>query len=160
MKKKDPRRITRFYSGATAVVAFVTQPIPALDELIVIPIHYALCVRLARARGVPTKALPWKQIRKIVWYGAAARLVANFSLGLVPLLGMFSNAITAIALTEFLGRYIDDALAHPETPPPEVTMDGLKALFTTALRRHAEKKGATADTAAPTTAEAPAGAAP
>ena len=158
MKKKDPRRITRFYSGATAIVAFVTQPIPALDELIVIPIHYTLCLRLARARGVPAKSLPWKQIRKIVWYGAGARLVANFSLGLVPLVGMFSNAITAIALTEFLGGYIDDALAHPEIPPPEVTMQGLKELFTTALRRHAEKKAASKAT--PATPEAAPSASP
>lgn len=148
VKNKDPRRITMFYSGASAVASFVTQPIPALDEIIVIPLHYALCLRLARARGVKMKALPWKQIRKIIWYGAGARLVANFSLGLVPVVGMFSNAITAIALTEFLGRYIDDALAHPDTPPPDVTMAGLKTLFANALRRHAEKGTASPDAVA------------
>jgi uncharacterized protein (DUF697 family) len=144
MANKDPRRITMFYSGASAVVSFVTQPIPALDELIVIPIHYALCLRLARARGVKMKALPWTQIRKIIWYGAGARLVTNFSLGLVPVVGMFSNAVTAIVLTEFLGRYIDDALANPSAPAPDVTMESLKTLFAAALRRHAEKESETA----------------
>jgi uncharacterized protein (DUF697 family) len=133
-------RITTFYSGASAVVAFVTQPVPALDELIVVPIHYRLCTRLAREHGVAKKDLPWKQIRKIIWYGAGARLVGNFSLGIVPVVGMFSNAITAIALTEFLAEYVEQALAKPGTPPPEVTMEGLKALFSEALRRHAEKK--------------------
>ncbi|HWZ88817.1 MAG TPA: hypothetical protein VNW92_08200 [Polyangiaceae bacterium] len=128
-----------FYSGASAVVSFVTQPIPALDELIVIPIHYVLCLRLAHARSVKMKELPWLQIRKIIWYGAGARLVTNFSLGLVPVVGMFSNAITAIVLTEFLGRYIDDVLANPSTPAPDVTMESLKTLFAAALRRHAEK---------------------
>jgi uncharacterized protein (DUF697 family) len=138
--KPEARRITRFYSGASAVAAFVTQPVPALDELVVVPIHYSLCSRLAKLRGVKRKDLPWKQIRKIIWYGAGARLVANFSLGLVPVVGMFANAVTAIALTEFLGAYIDDALANPEKPPKEITMEGLKQLFANALRRHAESK--------------------
>jgi len=50
MERKS-RRITNVYSGVAAVTAFVTQPIPGGDEIIVIPVHYALCVRLARARG-------------------------------------------------------------------------------------------------------------
>jgi uncharacterized protein (DUF697 family) len=137
--KPETRRVTNLHSGASAVAAFVSQPIPALDELIVVPIHYLLCVRFAKARGVPLKKLPWKQIRKIIWYGAGARLVANFSLGLVPVVGMFANAVTAIALTEFLGQYLDDALSNPDVPPKEVTMEGLKALFASALRRHAER---------------------
>ncbi len=131
------RRITNIYSGVSAVAAFVTQPIPMLDELIVVPIHYALCVKLARSRNFSILKLPWKPIKKIIWYGAAARLVGNFSLGLVPIVGMFSNAITAIALTEYLARYLDEAIANPDRPPPEVTMDGLKELFTNALKKKA-----------------------
>jgi uncharacterized protein (DUF697 family) len=150
------RRITAYYSGASAVAAFVAQPIPALDELIVVPIQYSLCSRIAKARGVAKKDLPWKQIRKIIWYGAGARLVANFSLGLVPGLGMLANAVTAIALTEFLGHYLDDALANPGNPPKDVTMEGLKALFAAALRRHAEQRGEKAPPQAPTTQPDPA----
>jgi uncharacterized protein (DUF697 family) len=138
--KPETRRVTNFHSGASAVAAFVSQPIPALDELIVVPIHYAMCLRLAKRHGVSPRKLPWKQIRKIIWYGAGARLLANFSLGLVPVVGMFANAVTAIALTEFLGQYLDDVLSHPEVPPKEVTMEGLKALFASALRRHAEEQ--------------------
>ena len=133
----DPktRRITNVYMGVAAVAAFITQPIPGGDELVVVPVHYALCVRLARARGVSVFALPWRSIQRIIWYGAAARLVANFSLLIVPLLGAFGNSITAIALTEFLARWLDEFLAHPGEPPAEVTMSGLKALFTDALGR-------------------------
>jgi uncharacterized protein (DUF697 family) len=138
--KPETRRVTNFHAGASAIAAFVSQPIPALDELIVVPIHYSLCLRVAKKRGVPAKKLPWKQIRKIIWYGAGARLVANFSLGLVPVVGMFANAVTAIALTEFLGQYLDDALSNPDAPPKEVTMEGLKALFAAALRRHADAR--------------------
>lgn len=131
------RRLTNVYSSVSAVAAFVTQPIPAMDELIVVPIHYALCVKVARTRGVSILKLPWRPIKKIIWYGAAARLVANFSLGLVPVVGMFSNAITAIALTEYLGRYLDDVIEHPDRAPPEVSMESLKELFTSALKKKA-----------------------
>lgn len=136
------RRLTNIYSGVSAVAAFVTQPVPMLDELIVVPIHYALCVKVARSRNFSILKLPWRPIKKIIWYGAAARLVGNFSIGLVPIVGMFSNAITAIALTEFLGRYLDEAIANPDSPPPDVTMESLKELFTNALKKKSAEKGA------------------
>jgi uncharacterized protein (DUF697 family) len=137
MERKS-RRITNVYAGVAAVAAFVTQPVPALDELVVVPMHYALVVGLARSRGVSVFKLPWRSIQRIIWYGAAARLVANFSLGLVPVAGAFANSITAIALTEYLSRWLDEAISHPDQPPPDVTMDGLKSLFKSAL----QKKGA------------------
>lgn len=114
----DPtiRRMTNRYSAITAVTSFVTQPIPGADELIVIPLHYRFAVLLTRQRGVPLLTAPWWQVSKIIWGGAAVRLAANFTLGLVPVVGLFSNAITAVALTEFLGRYLDDALSNPAQP--------------------------------------------
>ena len=138
MKRKS-RRITNVYSGVAAVAAFVTQPIPGADELVVVPIQYALCVRLARAHELSVFKLPWRSVQRIIWYGAGARLVANFSLGLVPVLGAFSNSITAIALTELLARWVDEYAAHPEQPPPDVTMAGLKQLFTDALRKSGDE---------------------
>jgi hypothetical protein len=68
--------------------------------------------------------------------------VANFSLGLVPIVGMFSNAITAIALTEFLARWLDEYILHPDTPPPEVTMAGLKEIFANALKKRKKEEEA------------------
>lgn len=132
---KKARRLTNRYSGATAVIAFVTQPIPAGDELAVIPMHYWFAARMAKVRGARRRDLPWKSVQKIIWYGAGARLVANFSLGLVPVVGAFSNAVTAIALTEFLGRWVDAYLSNPDEPPPDVTMEGLKRLFSDAVSK-------------------------
>jgi uncharacterized protein (DUF697 family) len=129
------RRITNVYSGVAAVASFVVQPVSAADELIVVPIHYWLCVRLARARKVSILKLPWRSIQRIIWYGAAARLVLNFSLGLVPVVGAFSNAITAIALTEFLARYLDEYIEHPDRPPPDITMESMRALFERAIKK-------------------------
>jgi uncharacterized protein (DUF697 family) len=136
MERKS-RRITNVYSGVAAVTAFVTQPIPGGDELVIVPVQYALCVRLARARGVSVFKLPWRSIQKIIWYGAAARLVTNFSLLVVPFLGAFGNSITAIALTEFLAHWLDEFLSHPEDSPPEVSMRGLRTLFTNAVKKAA-----------------------
>jgi uncharacterized protein (DUF697 family) len=129
------RRITNTYSGVAAVVAFFTQPVPLLDEVIVVPIHYGLTVRLARSRGVSVFKLPWRSVQRIIWYGAGARLVTNMSLGLVPVVGAFANSITAIALTEFLARWLDEFLEHPDQPPPDVTMEGLKTLFANAVKK-------------------------
>ena len=69
------------------------------------------------------------------------RLVANFlKLGLIPIAGAFSNAVTAAALTEFLGRYLDTAMDHPDLPPPVVTMKDLKSAIKDALKRDNKKK--------------------
>jgi uncharacterized protein (DUF697 family) len=133
------RKLTTRWGGVAAVVSFIVQPIPAADELIVVPIHYWLVVRIAKARGVRVRDLPWSSIKKIIWYGAGARLVANFSLGLVPFVGPFSNAITAIALTEHLGRWIDDYIKDPTNPPPEITMAALKKTFEDAIAKRSKK---------------------
>ena len=109
----------------------------------------ALCFRIRRHYQQVTEKLaelyeevrdlPWQSIKKIIWYGAGARLVANFSLGLVPFVGAFSNAITAIALTEHLGRWIDDYLEDPANPPPEITMASLKKTFADAVAKRSKK---------------------
>ncbi|WP_437591814.1 hypothetical protein [Sorangium sp. So ce1000] len=117
--------MTNKYSAIAAVISFITQPIPGADELIVVPIHYCFSVSLTRRRGVPLRRAPWLQVSKIIWGGAAVRLFANFTLGLVPVAGLFSNAITAIALTEFLGRYLDATLSS-KAPPPEVSMRAIR----------------------------------
>jgi uncharacterized protein (DUF697 family) len=153
------RRITNVYSGVAAVAAFFTQPVPMLDEVIVVPIHYGLTVRMARSRGVSIFKLPWRSVQRIIWYGAGARLVANMSLGLVPVVGAFVNSITAIALTEFLARWLDEFLEHPDQPPPDVTMEGLKTLFENAVKKSragAGEKPGEGETAGATPAPAPA----
>ncbi len=132
---QQSRRLTNRCAGVAAVASFLAQPIPAADELIVVPVHYWLVTRMARQRGVKKRDLPWKSIKKIIWYGAATRLVFNFSLGLVPVVGAFSNSVTAIALTEFLARWLDGYLEHPDQPPPDVTMASLKKMFESAVKK-------------------------
>jgi hypothetical protein len=40
-----------------------------------------------------------------------------------------------MALTEFLARWLDEFIDHPESPPPEVTREGMKDLFARVLSR-------------------------
>jgi uncharacterized protein (DUF697 family) len=154
--ERKTRRITNAYSGVAAVAAFFTQPVPMLDEVIVVPIHYGLTVRLAQSRGVSIFKLPWRSVQRIIWYGAGARLVANMSLGLVPVVGAFANSITAVALTEFLARWLDEFLEHPDQPPPDVTMEGLKTLFANAVKKSGADKGGGGENAGTAPAPAPA----
>jgi uncharacterized protein (DUF697 family) len=133
------RRITNVYSGAAAVAAFVLEPIPALDELVIVPIHFGLCASLAAARGVKVKSLPWKSIRRLIWYGAAARFVANASIGLIPVVGNVTNALTAIALTNHIATYVDEAIEHPDDLPPEITVEAMKQIFLDIIQKRKDK---------------------
>jgi uncharacterized protein (DUF697 family) len=133
------RRITNMTSGVTAVTAFITGPIPLLDEVVVIPMHYYFVLRMAKARGVSPLQLPWRNIQRVIWYGAGARFVGNVTLGLIPLTGSLVNSVTAIALTEYLGRYMDDILTRPMEPAPEITFAALRDLFNRAIQKAAEK---------------------
>jgi uncharacterized protein (DUF697 family) len=133
----DPksRAITTPYSVATALVSFVMQPIPAMDEIAVVPMHYWFAQKMARTHGMRRRDLPWRSIQKIIWYGAAARLGINFSLGLVPVVGPFSNAVTAAALTEFLASWLDAHIKNPNAPPADISIEGLMKIFANATKR-------------------------
>lgn len=104
------RELTRKHATVAAVTSFVSQPIPGADELFVITTQYVLSVSMARRHGVKIRELPWAKVNKIVWGGAAIRLVTGFTVGLIPLVGAIANAITAFASTELLGRYLETAL--------------------------------------------------
>jgi uncharacterized protein (DUF697 family) len=141
------RRITNLTSGVAAATAFVLQPVPALDELSVVPIHYYLSLRLARERGVSVFALPWRNLQRVIWYGAGARFLTHLAVGLVPIAGGLATAATAIALTEYLSRYLDAVLADPaNAKAPELSLAALQALFSRALEKVSEKAPAPAPT--------------
>jgi uncharacterized protein (DUF697 family) len=142
MMQKKSRSITNMASGIAAATAFITQPVPVLDELAVIPIHYYLVLRLARERKVSIFKLPWRNIQHIVWYGAGARLLTHISLGLIPIGGGIANAITAVALTEYLSRYMDEALTDPKAKPPEISLAALRGLFDRAVAKIMPKQPA------------------
>jgi uncharacterized protein (DUF697 family) len=121
----NSRRLTRKYAMISAAISVVAHPIPAADELLVIPVHYRLSMKMARAQGARLRDLPWRQLHKIIWGGAAVRFCFDVGFGFVPVAGALAHAATAGALTEILGRYLDEALRRPGPPPP-MTLKTLK----------------------------------
>ena len=77
-----------------------------------------LAARIARAHGLAARALPWGAIGKSIVGGLAARGVVNLGVALVPGVAAVANALTAVALTEVLGRYIDQVCDDPEHARP------------------------------------------
>jgi uncharacterized protein (DUF697 family) len=135
------RRLANVYAGVAAATSVITPPLPGGDELMVASVHYWFALHMATRRGVSVFKLPWRSIQRIIWYGAAARLCVEVSVALIPVVGALTNATTAVALTEFLARWLDDFLKNPDDPPPEVSLEGLKALFADAVRkREAEER--------------------
>jgi hypothetical protein len=123
------RKLTTRYARLSVGVGLLFTPLPMLDEVVVVPLHYALCRKLAKERGVRPKDLPWKQLRRIIWWGAGARTALAASLSPIPIAGTVANVVTAYALTEFLSTYLDEALSHPERPAREITRADLVNLF-------------------------------
>jgi uncharacterized protein (DUF697 family) len=147
------RRITNLTSGVAAATAFVAQPVPALDELAIVPIHYYLVMRLAKERGVSVFKIPWRNVGRVIWYGAAARFLTHITVGLVPVAGGVTTALTAVALTEYLSRYLDEVLADPaHARPPELSLDALRALYDRAVAKvtHREPTPTATAVASPT----------
>ena len=140
--RMDPaiRRMTTRYSALTAVASFVTQPIPVVDEIVVIPIHYWFAGAVTRRHGRGVLGAPWWQLHKIIWGGAGVRAASRFTLGFVPLAGAVSNAITATVVTELLSEYLDEALGDRGRTPPRVTLRSLLGTMKRRLARDARTR--------------------
>ena len=104
------RILTHTFSVATTVVGFVAEPVPALDEILVVPMQYTLVALIPIARGESPFRAPWLKASAIIWGGVAVRFVSEVLLRHVPVAGMASNAILTFASTEILGHYVDHAL--------------------------------------------------
>ncbi|WP_437312101.1 hypothetical protein [Sorangium sp. So ce388] len=132
------RLTTHAFSAGAAGISFVVQVLPGSDQLFVIPIQYLLAASLAKERGESLSKAAWSQVHQLIWGGGALRLVLDLTLGLIPLAGAFTNAITAFATTEYVGHYVESALDNPDDPPPALSIQGLidavTSLFTARSR--------------------------
>ncbi|WP_437553243.1 hypothetical protein WME97_17850 [Sorangium sp. So ce367] len=136
--KLGARLTTHAFSAGAAGISFIVQPLPGSDQLFVIPIQYLLTASLAKERGASLSKAAWSQAHQIIWGGGALRLVLTMTLGLIPLAGAVTNAITAFVTTEYLGHYVDRALDNPDKPPPALSiqdiLNSITSLFTTRAR--------------------------
>jgi uncharacterized protein (DUF697 family) len=97
-----------------ATFGAVLSPIPLLDELVFVPMYSILAIRIAGRHALPIRRMPWAPIIKTTFGGLVARGVVNLGVALIPGVSAVANAATAVALTEVLGRYLDESCEHPE----------------------------------------------
>ena len=110
----DPavERIIRRTSLLTAALGVVLSPIPLADELLLLPIYGVLTSRIAkRPRARRSGSSPWKPICATAMAGLAARAAVNLTVGYVPGVAAAASAVTAVALTQFFGGYVDETCA-------------------------------------------------
>ena len=100
-------------SLAAAVIAAILSPIPLADEIVFVPVYGVLTLRIARAHGLARRDVPWRPILRTAIAGLTARAGANIAVAYIPGVAAVANAVTAVALTELLGQYIDKACAAP-----------------------------------------------
>jgi uncharacterized protein (DUF697 family) len=108
-------RRTSLFAGACGAVL---SPIPLLDELILAPTYAILAARISRRHDLALRRAPWRPILRTTIGGLAARAVVNVGVALIPGVSAVANAVTAVALTEVLGRYVDRACADPASARP------------------------------------------
>jgi uncharacterized protein (DUF697 family) len=111
-------RLIRRTSLLTAALGVVLSPIPLADELLLLPIYGVLTSRIAKKHALPVAELPWKPICATAVAGLAARAPGNNTVSYIPGVAAAANAVSAVALTQFFGRYIDDTCAKPAGARP------------------------------------------
>lgn len=108
------RKIVRNTSFVGFGLGVVLSPIPLADELLLLPVYTVMSARIGRARGLSVTKVPWRPIWKSTLAGLAARAAINVTVSFVPGVAAVANAASAMALTQILGAYVDEACASPE----------------------------------------------
>jgi uncharacterized protein (DUF697 family) len=107
------QRLVRRTSILTAALGVVLSPIPLADELLLLPIYGVLTSRIAKKHALGVAELPWKPICATALAGLAARAAVNVTVSYIPGVAAAANAVSAVALTQFFGRYVDETCAKP-----------------------------------------------
>jgi uncharacterized protein (DUF697 family) len=106
-------RVIRRASILSAALGVVLSPIPLADELLLLPVYGVMTTRIARQRGLATRAIPWRPVMATAAAGLAARAAVNVTVSYILGVAAFANAVSAVALTQFFGRYVDGACKDP-----------------------------------------------
>lgn len=121
-------RVIRRTGLVTAALGVVLSPIPLADELLLLPIYAVMTARIGKHHALPLKAVPWRPICATAVAGLTARAAVNVTVSYIPGVAAVANATTALALTRFFGRYVDDACANPASAKRLSVQDILSTL--------------------------------
>ncbi len=108
-------RVVRRTSLLTAALGVVLSPIPLADELLLLPIYGLMTRRIGKEHGLSAQGIPWRPIAATAVAGLAARAAVNVTVAYIPGVAAVANAVSAAALTRFMGGYVDTACEHPES---------------------------------------------
>jgi uncharacterized protein (DUF697 family) len=104
-------RQTAFFNG---VLGVVLSPIPLADELLLFPIFAGMTARIAREKSLPVREVPWRPVLSTTFAALTARAAINVTVSYIPGVAAVANAASAVAMTHWLGRYIDEACDAPD----------------------------------------------
>jgi uncharacterized protein (DUF697 family) len=111
-------RLIRRTSILTAALGVVLSPLPLVDELLLLPIYGVLVSRIGKDHELAFGQVPWKPICATAFAGLTARAAVNLTVSYVPGVAAAASAASAVALTQFFGRYVDEACTHPADAKP------------------------------------------
>ncbi len=106
-------RLIRRTSLFSAALGVVLSPIPLADELLLLPIYGVMTARIAKRRGLAYANIPWRPVVATAVAGLAARAAVNVTVSYIPGVAAVANAVSAAALTQFFGHYVDGACVDP-----------------------------------------------
>jgi uncharacterized protein (DUF697 family) len=132
-------------SAGAAAIGALLSPFPLLDELVLAPAHAAMSWGIGRLHDLPLASMPWRPIGRTILNGLVARAAANLVVAFIPGVAAAANALTAAALTEWLGRYVDEACTNPSGAQAAAIADILSSLREAAsfmLRQNEESAAA------------------
>ncbi len=102
-------------SVVSAGFGVVMSPIPLLDELALLPIYTVMTSRIGKHHSLKWGQIPWRPILRTTAAGLVARAGINLTVALIPGVSAVGSAVTAAALTEIFGTYVDGVCANPTT---------------------------------------------
>ncbi len=106
-------RVIRRTSVLSAALGVILSPIPLADELLLLPIYGVMAARIGRLHGLSSGQVPWKPVISTAVAGLGARAAVNLTVAYIPGVAAVANAVSAVALTQFFGRYLDGACSEP-----------------------------------------------
>jgi uncharacterized protein (DUF697 family) len=105
-------------SVAAAGLGAVLSPIPLADEVLLFPLFAGLAVGIGKAHGLAAQEVPWRPVLRTAFNGLLARAGLNLAVAYIPGVAAVANAISAAALTELFGHFVDESCADPANARP------------------------------------------
>jgi uncharacterized protein (DUF697 family) len=105
-------------SVVAGAIAAVLSPVPMADEIAFVPVLGIMASRIGKAHGLAARDIPWRPIAQTTLATLTARATINVAVAYIPGVAAVANAVTAFAMTRFLGGYIDGACANPAAAHP------------------------------------------